>query len=419
MAFRRFPGLRNAASSLRECRYPAILFVLSFAGFLLARGVAIWGKGPAAQLRWDATWYRTIIERGYYTNGNPYVEHNVVFFPLYPMTCRLVKALLPLDTALVMLLVSAAATLLGLILLYKVLLRHSTPFTARASLALLAFHPFAVFFYNGFTESLFLLLISAFFYFLLNRDWPWAAAIVVGLASAVRPYGCLLSLVFAFELLRRHYRSYGFHFDSTSSFLKQALLLLPVCFVGLMAYTAWLGYKFDEPMAFSHNMAPWDSGGLEQPINWVNLLTFKHVGVAFLFALATQPLTSPAMTGLCLFIIAPLLLLAGYRKIHPAFSFFLLLMFSFFHFMDHHDMTRLINAGRHLMVVFPLAMLLATFLNPAQVDRFLVPWIGREPADQPCACWRFICTLPLFAVIMVFGWLYLHNIVGFFHGEFI
>jgi len=394
------------------------LFVLSLAGFLLARGVAVWGKGPEALLRWDATWYRAIIEHGYFTDGNPYVEHNVVFFPLYPITCRLVKSLLPVDTAAAMFLVSAAATLLSFVLLYKVLVRHSTALTARAALALLAFNPFAVFFYNGYTEPLFLLLISAFFYFLLNREWPWAAAITVGLASAVRPYGSLLSLVFAFELLRRHHRSYGFHLDSASPFLRQTFLFLPVCFVGVMAFTVWLGYRFDEPMAFWHNMAAWDTSTGES-IAWGDLLTLRPVCNELLLAATAQPWSGPLLAGVAMFLITPVLLLAGYKKIHPAFAFFLLLMFLFFHLMSHHDVTRLVSIGRYLMVVFPLIVLLAICLGPAEVERYLSVWTVREPAALPCMCWRFICSVPLLAAIILFAWLYLQNAVRFFRGAYI
>lgn len=401
-------------TSAAEFRYPALLFALSFAAFLLVRGVAVWGKSPDALLCWDATWYRAIADGGYFTDGNPYVYHNVSFFPLYPMVCRLVKGLLPLNTEQAMLAVSAASTLLALILLYKVLLRHCTPLTARATLALLAFHPFAVFFYNGYTEPLFFLLISSFFYFLLNKEWFWAAAIMVGLASAVRPYGCLLSLVFVFELFRRHHRDYGFRLDFAGPFLKQAVVWTPICFVGLMTYTAWLGYKFDEPMAFSHNMTAWSTNAGEG-VDWTNLLTFKHVGAGLVLALATEPWTSPSLAGLSMFLITPLLLLAGYRKVYPAFSFFLLLMFLFFHFEGHHD-PQLVDVGRRLMVVFPLVVLLATFLDPGKVERFLGAWTVREPAAVPCMCWRFLCSVPLLAAIVVFAWLDLQNTLRWFHG---
>jgi len=75
--------------------------------------------------------------------------------------------------------------------------------------------------------------------------------------------------------------------------------------------------------------------------------------------------------------------------------------------------------GRHLIVVFPVILLLAAFLGPAAVERYLAAWTVREPAAVPCMCWRFICCLPLFAVIVVFAWLYLQNTLRFFHGQFV
>jgi hypothetical protein len=53
------------------------------------------------------------------------------------------------------------------------------------------------------------------------------------------------------------------------------------------------------------------------------------------------------------------------------------------------------------------------------VERFLDDWTVRETTTVSCMCWRFICSLPLLAAIIVFGWLYLQNILRFYHGEFI
>jgi hypothetical protein len=191
--------------------------------------------------------------------------------------------------------------------------------------------------------------------------------------------------------------------------------LVPICFAGLMAYTAWLGYKFDEPMAFAHNMAAWGGG---ESIDWTNLLTFRHVGTGLLLALATQSWSGPVVAGMIMFMITPLLLLIGYRRIQPTFAFFLLLMFLFFHFVDHHD-PELVDMGRHLLVVFPLVVLVAICLEPAGVDRCLRAWTVREPATVPGMGWRFLCSLPLYVAIMVSGWLYLQNILRFFRGEFV
>jgi hypothetical protein len=121
------------------------------------------------------------------------------------------------------------------------------------------------------------------------------------------------------------------------------------------------------------------------------------------FSLSTQPWTASFTTGLLLFLAAPILLLAGFKKVHPAFSFFLLMMFLFLHFEGMNDALRLVNAGRHLLVVF----------------RYLTPWTGATSPAQPCMCWRLICAIPLLGTIVLFAFLYLENTARFFHGEFL
>src|SRR5262249_41136736 len=39
-------------------------------------------------LRWDSTWYATIVNEGYKYNGNDFIQQNVVFYPLYPLIAK-------------------------------------------------------------------------------------------------------------------------------------------------------------------------------------------------------------------------------------------------------------------------------------------------------------------------------------------
>lgn len=151
----------------------------------------------------------------------------------------------------------------------------------------------------------------------------------------------------------------------------------------------------------------------------MNLFTARILTRTLLETVATQPWNAPIVADVALFILAPLLLLLGFRKIHPAFSFFLLLMFSFFYFMSNHGPTPPLDTGRHFLVIFPLLMLAAIFLAPSQVERLLSPWIEQPAAAVPCACWRFICSLPLFALMILSAWLYLHYIGIFYGGKFV
>jgi hypothetical protein len=393
------------------------VFTVSFLLFLLIRSIALVQTPGAPEVRWDAAWYGNIADFGYSTNGNREIEHNVVFFPLYPIVCWVVKNLLRVSTPVAMLLVSALSTAVSLTILHKVLLRQCTKGVARSAVALIGFSPYAVFLYNGYTEGLFLLLIAVFFYFLLNADSPTGAAIAVAFASAVRPYGCLLSFVLAFELLRRHYAAHGFTFTLDSRPFRQVFMLFPLCFAGLAAYTFWLGYKFNEPMAFSHNMRAWhlNPGG---ELDATNLITFGYAARAVVVGITTK--FWPLLPGLLLFLLTPILLFRWRRTVHPTLLCFAVVMFLFFHGIGHTSPNKLFDIGRHLSVVFPLLMMVALTLSTKEVGRFLRLFIDDEsPAARECMCWNFICAIPLFLVLITSALLFARNTYLFYAGTFI
>ena len=47
----------------------------------------VWSAGPFwyhQLLQWDLEWYFKIVTEGYRYNGDPTIQQNVVFYPLYP-----------------------------------------------------------------------------------------------------------------------------------------------------------------------------------------------------------------------------------------------------------------------------------------------------------------------------------------------
>jgi hypothetical protein len=222
----------------------------------------------------------------------------------------------------------------------------------------------------------------------------------------------------AFELLRRHYRKYGFRLRFESAFMRQILLLIPLCFTGLATYTLWLGYRFGDPLAFSHNMIAWNviPGG---HLDLRNLLTFRHVVAGIPYALTTQFWDGPFSIGLAMFIVLPFLLWICRGKMHPAFAFFAILMFCFFDFVGHHGPTQMMDIGRHLMAVFPLTVLIALVLDPGAVDRYARAVVMPGSAAAPTMTWHFLCSLPLLMLIVTFAWLFWRFTLLFFEGVFV
>ncbi len=145
---------------------------------------------------WDSGWYFDIAQRGYY--WNPAGQSSIAFFPLYPMLMRALawpfgggdRALWIAGIA-----ISYLCLFLGLAVLHRLTARTfgGDRATARRTVLYVAVFPFAYFFTQVYTESLFLLTsVSAVAAAVASR-WGWAG-LFGALASLTRPNGILIAV---------------------------------------------------------------------------------------------------------------------------------------------------------------------------------------------------------------------------------
>jgi Gpi18-like mannosyltransferase len=152
--------------------------------------------------RWDSGWYLDIAEHGY--SFVPGKQSNVAFFPLYPDLIRLFHFVVPLPRDVgwlnVGIILSNLALLVALVYLYRLVrLDYERRTAARAVLYLCVF-PTTLFLSAVYSESLFLALVVAAFYY--ARTTRWLAVGALSAAAAIcRPPGVLLVLPLAFEYL--------------------------------------------------------------------------------------------------------------------------------------------------------------------------------------------------------------------------
>src|SRR3954463_10954016 len=136
--------------------------------------------------RWDSVWYLTIADSGY--GGS---TARAAFFPLYPALVRAVGTLFGGSHAALLVaafLISLAAFVAALALLYRLTERELGRRPARPTLLLLAVFPAAVYFGAPYSESLFLLLAVGAFYAARTDRWASAGG-GAALAPAPRPAG--------------------------------------------------------------------------------------------------------------------------------------------------------------------------------------------------------------------------------------
>jgi Gpi18-like mannosyltransferase len=161
----------------------------------------------------------------------------VAFFPLYPYLIRLVHYAIPLQSdagwLLVGIIVSNAALLAALIYLYRLMrFDYDRPTAGRVVLYLCVF-PTTPFLSAVYSESLFLALVVAAFYYARADRW----FIVGGLSAAAalcRPPGVLLIVALAVEYLcQKEFQWQRVKADCL------ALLLAPLALIGHLTFLRW------------------------------------------------------------------------------------------------------------------------------------------------------------------------------------
>jgi Gpi18-like mannosyltransferase len=138
---------------------------------------------------WDCVHYRDIATSGYefVDDGQ---QHNLAFFPLFPLIIRLLMSLgLPFEFSGI--LVNNLAFLAALCFLYAWLKKHYGISSAQWGTTFLSWCPMSMFTGVIYTEGLYLFLSTAALYAFDQKHYKWTA-ICGALATATRPTGMVL-----------------------------------------------------------------------------------------------------------------------------------------------------------------------------------------------------------------------------------
>jgi len=232
-----------------------VYFAIQFATrFTPRNNVEAWDGGTYWYhhlLRWDASWYYSILLNGYHFSGDNLVQQPVIFFPLYPLIARFVSFVPGVDGYKALLIVANVAAVLAVLALFNLVRADRGDEVALTTVAFLSFFPTSFFLSTGYAESLTLLLMLCFF-LLLRKEYYIAAATVAGLALAARATAILLLPVLLWEFWRRR----GNHRNQI--FLYALLSMLATS--GLLVYMIFLWAAFGHPLAFATNRAAWMGG---------------------------------------------------------------------------------------------------------------------------------------------------------------
>jgi len=142
--------------------------------------------------RWDSNWYEELVKNGYMRKQNDTLS-NIVFFPLYPLLVKVTSFAMTGSVILAGWIVSCAFLILSGWLMFNFVKKFHSEADPLYAVFLLLIFPTAFFLNAVYTESLFLFLSLATFYFALEKKYFYAG-LVGFLAALTRVTGILLFL---------------------------------------------------------------------------------------------------------------------------------------------------------------------------------------------------------------------------------
>jgi hypothetical protein len=257
--------------------------------------------------RWDAAHYVAIAGQGY-GGSNPSPHGGLGFFPLFPLLMRGMVAAsgqeaTPAHLALAGLILANVCFVLAVPLLARFGARQGGPAVGRTASIALGVAPFAFFYNAAYSESLFLLLVLLALSLAHGRRWWWAG-LAAGLASGTRLIGLALAPALLLLAFRRGARGAD---------LLAVGLLAPS---GTVAFAAYTGIAFDDPLAYVHAQGTW--GGWQEHVRFYAELFWRQPREA----LATEPRHLFIMLNLAVALVSVLLLPLVWRRLDPGTALF-------------------------------------------------------------------------------------------------
>jgi len=320
------------------------------------------GSRLLAWYHWDAAAYIRVAQQGYSASAD------AAFFPLWPALVHVLGTpfgATPTAYYWAALLLANACCYGVLVLLYHLLSGDFTPTMARRAMYYLAFYPYALFFFAGYTESLFLLLCLAVFALMRReerRSW-WLAGGAGCLAALTRPTGIVLVIPLAVIAVQRFWLNGDQR--ARPPWWRKLVALGPAALVpvGVGMYIVYLGVTKGNPLLFSAvELADWHRYSAPP---WTGII------------LAVQAIGASAVPILnvldLIFTLLPLgVLAAGWKRLPPRYNIFAVCVALLTLSLPVAGPEPLASAPRYLMVIFPVFVIAALWGAHPRVDRLVM-----------------------------------------------
>ncbi|GAC1578686.1 MAG: hypothetical protein NVS3B7_12410 [Candidatus Elarobacter sp.] len=314
--------------------------------------LAVWG-------RWDAEHYLGIAAYGY--SGTEFA-----FFPLYPGLIAAIGSVVG-SNLVAGLLISNVASFMALLYLYKLVEHQYNRQVAQRATFYVSIFPTAIFFSAVYSESLFLFLTVASFYYVRERRWL-TAGIFGCFAAMSRSEGILLGaplfIEWAIAAKEGGREFFRYWFDD----VVKPLIGLALVPLGLGLYMAYSWALTGDPLKFTHVQSHWGrhfAAPWTSVINTVNKIAHAHAPQT----VANESLEL-AFTALMIVV-----LVVGWRRLRLSYSIYMALSI-----LVPMLTASLMSMPRFALVLFPMFALFGLWgarpaVNNAYVA-FSLPLLG-------------------------------------------
>jgi hypothetical protein len=333
-----------------------VVGIVALSAFGVPRGVSVITHNPVRNMvaRWDAGWYWSIANLGYEWQPDG-LQHNVAFFPAFPVAMGAVAAVLRWHPMHAGLLLSIALFLVAAAYLYRLAREWLEPEQALAAVWLLSAYPFAVYYSAPYSEALYLLATVAALSHFGRGEWGHAA-VWGAVAGLTRPNGCLLSIVLAIMMLTDLWRRRREGRTRPQRGLLIQLVAASTPGLGMVAYSAYLQARFGHPLLWLQAHGAWGRTYTDVG-DFVSARAATLADIGPLTYLYSQPydVLNVAAAAFGLIMIVPV-----WRRLGVAYAAFVVLSL-----VPPLVMGGTLSIGRLTSTLFPIFIVLGAWHSPA------------------------------------------------------
>ena len=309
-------------------------------------------------MRFDVFSYIDIARRGYVN------ARATAFFPLFPALLRFPGASLGgsvADYYVAGIILSNIFFFFALVVLYLLVDELFDTSIARTSLFYLAFAPYALFFFIGYTEALFILLCILAFFCLqkainTQKLIYWLLAGISGFFAALsRSQGVLLAVPFLIVFLQQYLFARKF---PETTWREKILAFSPIVLIplGVGVYMLYLWHTKGDPLLFSKGEA----------LSWGRKLTppWISVGQAVRALFKPDSLQIQNILNLASLVGVLIALIIGWKRLPLHYTVFAILLMIFPLLYPLGTADGLTGLPRYMLIIFPATIIFASYKGP-------------------------------------------------------